>query len=194
MNIGSWLSTSPSHNDSPILRRSLEISATGSPLVQRVHSPMFGRMTQQSPIPDLKSELSPLKETTQKIGIRLLKMPEPDDWIKSQATYWYVATATSKELLLTIFNQLESSASVWSFGDEQVPVNLVEPGKKEVWMLTRKILAPSFGMDILVKTMLSLMNSEGELISVTCYDGWTDIQWLWKSRDQQQSLRRLLFG
>lgn len=194
MNTGSSSSTSRNLNASQLSRRSLEITATGSPLVVRQQSNMSGSPTQLYPTLSFLMEEDQSEEITHMIGIKLFKMPSQDGWTRSQEIFWLDVTATSEELPQIICNQVRQLGNVSSIGVPQELVRVEELGTKQVWMLTRKILGPSFGMDTAIINMLSSMNSEGELTSLICCDGLIVIQWLWRSRGPQQSLRRRLFG
>lgn len=194
MNIGNWSSTLTSPNVSPPSRRSLEISVTGSPLVQRQQSPMYGRTILQSPEPVLNMEQNQLIEIQIRIGTPSNLMLNVEGWNLSRAIFTLDVISPCAESNQTIFNRLLWNEKFSAFGERLELESLNEPGKKQLWKHSQKILGLNSGTGIEAMKTLSLMNSVEELTSHIYSDGSIDIQLSLKSKDQVLCLRRKLFG
>jgi len=91
-------------------------------------------------------------------------------------------TGLSEQLALTTLHQLEWSELATYSGVKLAVASRGAPGKKRDWKLTLKIQEPSSGVATKVKRMLSLMNFEVVLTSVTSSGGWTVTQLSWRSK------------
>lgn len=194
MNTGNSLSTAPELQDSPLLRRSLEVDVTGSPLVQQQQSPTFGRMRRPSMGLDSNMEPSQLTVVQIRIGKPSETVLNVENWTLSRQTFMCEVISHSKELPQIICNLLLKNEQYIAFGEPQELESQEERGMKRHYKRTQRILAANFGMATWVKNTLLWMNSVEGLTSVTYSDGSTDIQLLWKLRDQAPSLKRRLFG
>lgn len=194
LNTGNWLFTSENHNDFPQSQRSLEVDATGSPLVPTQQTITYGKMTPLFQTPDLNMDLNGLTEIALKIGPPLKTTLKLDGWTISRLTSSFDATANSNESLVTIWNLLLSNERFLFSGELLEAESLVEHGKKQVFKRTQKILGLNFGMATEVKNMLLSTNSVVGLTSHTFSDGSTDILLSLKSKEAQLPLARKLFG
>jgi len=91
-------------------------------------------------------------------------------------------TGPSEVLLQTMINLHPLFARYSYIGDPPPLVNPAELGWKQEMMLIVRIPAPSFGVDIRVKTMLSSMNFAEGLTLLTYCGGLIVTLYEWKSR------------
>jgi hypothetical protein len=84
--------------------------------------------------------------------------------------------------LQLIREQMLSFESASFFGDGPQLERVSAPGRRRVYRLMLRIPEASGGADIRVRYMLSSMNFEVGLTFHTSYDGWTDIQYVWKQK------------
>lgn len=180
--------------DSPDSRRFLEMDVMQSPLEAKLQMNMFGKMTQPSLTLDLNSVNYCSNVTTLRIGKPSETTLNKENWKISRQMSTLDITATSNELLWTIYNQLQKNEKLSCTGVQLEQGNQDEHGMKLVSMHIQKILCPNFGTGTEVMKTLSLMNSAELLTYRTYSDGSIDILLTLKSKDQQQSSRQKRSG
>ena len=129
------------------------------------------------------SELSQSDGTQQLIGIECVYWHLPESLETYRVKFSFVITTLSKELLLTIFNQLVASELLLSFEVQLELVSPTEHGWKQALGLILKIRVPNFGAAMEVNDVLLLMNLEEQSTSPIFYDGRTVILSEWKSKE-----------
>lgn len=179
----SW-SHSPERDPSPLSRRFLEQHAMPSSLDQRVPNSTSGRMLPLLRALGLSGEQSPSEETQRQTGNQFGPPPSPEIWHRSPPMYVLrvIGPYSQLEPIMSQFRQWSEDAL--SSGGELELVSRVEPGKRPEWTLTAKIHEPSSGVVTIVKQMLCLMNFEVVSTLPIYSDGWIDIQYVWKSKEE----------
>lgn len=169
---------------SPLSRRYLETHAMPSSVDQSVPNRTYGRMTPLLRALGLNGEPSQLDETVRPTGSQYGPPPSPEIWHRSPPMYVLRATGPYKQLE-PIMNQFQQwSEDALCSGGELELVSRVEPGKRPDWTLTAKIHGQSSGVVTKVKQMLCLMNFEVVSTLPIYSDGWIDIQYVWKSKEE----------
>lgn len=107
----------------------------------------------------------------------------PEIWRVSTLPWSFVILVPCLESARNILNLLLSNDLFLSSGVAVDLANQDEPGMKPALMLILKIREANSGTAIVVKNMLLSMNLEEVSTLPIFYDGVTDIQSLWKSRD-----------
>lgn len=132
----------------------------------------------------LNSEPSRSEETQRQIGSQFGPPPSPEIWQRSQRMYVLQAIGpyNALEPIMNLYLQLNESAL--SSGGQLVLESPVGHGPRLDLTLTLKIHEPSSGVATRVKQMLSLMNFEVALTLPIYSDGWIDIQYVLKSREE----------
>jgi len=128
-------------------------------------------------------ELNPFDETMPLIGSVSGILPKPEILMEFRLMYvWSVIVPFERsKLILRALVQLNEK-----FGASGVLQQLANQdvlGNKQEWMLTLSVRGPSSGLVTQVRRKLCLMNFVEVLTSPTCYDGWTGIRSIWKSRE-----------
>jgi len=155
-----------------------------SSLDQRVPSSMSGRMTPLLMALGLSGEPSQLEETLEPTGNQFGPPPSPEIWSRSPPMYVLQAIGPYNALELILNQYLLWSELAMSTGGKQVLESHEGHGPKPDWTLTLKILEPNSGVVIKVKQMLCLMNFEAVLTSPIYSDGWIDIRYVLKSKEE----------
>ena len=146
---------------------------------------MFTRRLLGSPEPPSHWEHDQCNAIELPIGMPYLQLPSQVPWTEYPQMWSFDATVTYEELPPTICNLLGWFGKSGYFVVQLGRVNQEEPGRKQAWQLTLKILTPSSGTVIDSMNMLSSMNLEEVSRSAICSDGWTDIQSSWKLKEAQ---------
>jgi len=121
--------------------------------------------------------------------------PQLKDYLNQcRAMFTYAVTTNCEELAQTIYDRLLWSELVQFYGVELVQGNRVRLGKQRECKLTLRTHDQNFGMDTKITDMLSWMNLEEALTSLTCSSGWIDIQSSWKLKDQAWCCEQHTFG
>lgn len=140
-------------------------------------------------------------ETTHAIGKQFGPQQRQETLQKSLPTCTYVITSPCPELLQTMLDRLRWKGRAVYSGVLQGQANLVEPGKKQVSMLTLKTLVQNGtlfmtigGAVTEIKSMLLSMSFVEVSTSHTYSDGWTDTQYLWKLKEEADLFEQHKFG
>lgn len=139
----------------------------------------YGKKIPALPKHSLNSGVSPCAAKSQRIGTKSTYVPRAVSSTPYPVMYWFVATTNCAQFAMTTKWHWALNEAVKSTGVLQVRENQEGPGMKPVWTVSLKILAPNGGMDTLVKSTSSLMNSEVQLTLRTSFAGLTGIQYAW---------------
>lgn len=155
---------------------------TSSLLDPLLHETTAGKKTPEWKGANLNSDNSPCAAKLLRTGIKSTMMRNKETSIRSPVMYWFVATTNCVRSAMTIQNRWLNCESAVSTGELLVQANRAEHGMKQAWTVSLKILAPSGGMDTLISLTSSLMSSEAQSISRTCFAGLTGIRYVWKQK------------
>jgi len=177
-------------SSSPSVRRRLWPSSpvvsgriTPSSLGPLPRLPMSGRRTPELPEPNLNWESSRSTATRSGTGMLFGSAPSPATLRRSPLRFVYRVIELSEPYAQTIKSRLEWSGLVMFSGVELAVESRGMLGRQPETTLTVKIRGQSSGADMIVKSVLSLMNLEEVLTSVTYSDGLTDTRSLWRLKD-----------
>jgi len=155
---------------------------------------MFGKKTPQFKEQDLNLESNPFQDVPPLNGIKSGNLLKEEILMRSPHRYVFKVIELSEQSMQTLRNQLEWSDSALYFGVKLELVSRGVLGMKQEWMLILKIPGPSFGAVTEVKKMLLSMNFEEVSMSRTSYDGWIDIQLLWKLKAGRMCMSPQRYG
>lgn len=188
----SWLDSTRKHHSALFQDCSQDVMPNSPGPVRR--KLMYGRKTLGYRRPS--SNLGPgrSRDLNRKTG-KKYGMPQPEGIsLQSPQMLEFVVTAPYEEYLVILLNLPQLRRLLTSTGDLPEPVKAEEPGMKAAWTLILKIQEPSFGVDIKVRDMLSLMNFEEQSTLPIFYGGWIVTQSLWRLKVDLSACKRLAFG
>lgn len=182
----SWLSEESSHSKESF--DSLERKSMRNLVDPKQLRTMYGKRTREPAI-HLNMESNQSTSRIQQIGIKSFgsnirygNLPSKEDCLKSHQVFVYVLIAPLSRLKQIISDLVKLRSKYSCSGESLVLESPAVLGQKLDWMLTLKILAPSFGMCTQVNEMLYWMNFEAVLTSPISCDGLTGIRSEWKSK------------
>jgi len=120
--------------------------------------------------------------TPEQIGIEYVYWHLPANSIRYPVMFIFVITRISTVFAQILNSRLLSSGLVESTGVQLAVGRVTGPGWRLALPLIAKIRAPSFGVAMTVKRMLSLMNLEEQSTWPIFFDGSTSIRSEWKPR------------
>lgn len=188
--IGSSSSTCLERDPLPLSRHSfLERVTMNSPVVTPLKT-MSGRKIPESPTPNLNLESNLSCEAEKQIGMKSGMLQEAEtSWLS--LPMYEVLNFNQSNVILTSeeFAQILPNLSQWNvrftyFGEIPVLENPAGLGMRRVSALTLKVPVQNSGMVTKIKKMLLSMSLEETSASLTCSDGWTDIPFWSRQKDQ----------
>nr|UOF76872.1 hypothetical protein [Cressdnaviricota sp.]UOF77811.1 hypothetical protein [Cressdnaviricota sp.]UOF78329.1 hypothetical protein [Cressdnaviricota sp.]UOF80968.1 hypothetical protein [Cressdnaviricota sp.]UOF82190.1 hypothetical protein [Cressdnaviricota sp.] len=168
-----WLPSSPPLSPVPMSRLADQLQPMN----------MYGRMTPQSPEPDLRWVNGLCEGTLKPTGTGFGPPPSPEICWESKQMFVFNIIAPCVQSAQITLNLLLLNVRSLSFMDLQALESLEEPGKKPVGRLILRIREASFGMDTEIRRTLFLTNFEEVSISPMYCDGLIATQSLWRSKE-----------
>ncbi len=150
---------------------------------QQQHQNMFGKRILESKELNSSSVSNQFVGAQKLTGTRCGMTPKKGLSKKSQRRSEYRVIGLSGALPLTMLIPSLLKELVTYSGVQLEQVNPEEPGMRQVWVLSVKTREVNSGADIAVRNLLSSMNLEGRLQSITYSDGSIGTLSTWSSRD-----------
>lgn len=139
----------------------------------------YGKKIPALPKRNSSLETSPCAGRNPRTGTKFTHVPRAVSSKPYPVMFWFVATTNCAQFAMTTKWHWALNEAVKSTGVLQAQENQEGPGMKPVWTVSLKILAPNGGMDTLVRSTSSLMNSEVQSTLRTSYAGLIGIRFAW---------------